>query len=248
MRYYESVSSHIVRTGEFEGPLEVLLSLIEKRKMHISDVALAKVADDFVAYVHSHGEFPVAEAADFVYVASTLLLIKSRSLLPGLELSDEEQGNIDELERRLTLYQQIRDLSRGLMAIYGTRPLYLRQTPRDTTPIFSPPQGLSSASVAEAIRSVIANLPKGFERLPEVAVRKVASLEETIESLANRVSGALKMSFREFSGGGRAEKVEVIVGFLAMLELVKQGILRVSQDERFSDIMMEADSVGVPRY
>lgn len=242
------MSPHVVKTEAFEGPLEVLLSLIEKRKMHISDVSLAKVADDFVGYVGSHSEFPVAEAADFVYVASTLLLIKSRSLLPGIALTEEEEGNIEDLERRLVLYQKTRDMARGLEALFNQHPLFFKSPTRIANPVFSPPEAMTSVSLAAAFRAVLENLPRNAEKRPEVAVRKVLSLEECIDDLARRVQGALKMSFKEFSGVGKAEKVEVIVSFLAMLELVKQGILRVSQDERFSDITMESDSLGTPRY
>lgn len=242
------MSPHVVKTESFEGPLEVLLSLIEKRKMHISDISLAKVADDFVAYVGSHGEFPVAEAADFVYVASTLLLIKSRSLLPGIALTEEEQGNIEDLERRLALYQKTRELARALEQLFDQTPLFFKTPSRVTDPVFSPSESMTSVSLATAFRAVLENLPRIADKKPEVAVRKVVSLEERIDDLARRVQSALKMSFKEFSGSGRAEKVEIIVSFLAMLELVKQGILRVSQDERFSDITMESDSLGTPRY
>lgn len=242
------MSPHVVKTETFEGPLEVLLSLIEKRKMHISDISLAKVADDFVAYVQHHAEFPVAEAADFVYVASTLLLIKSRSLLPGIALTEEEQGSIEDLNRRLQIYQRTRELARSLEKIFGETQLHFKSATKVTDPVFSPPATLGSVSLAEAFRSVLQNLPRYTEKNPEVAVRKVISLEERIDDLAGRVQSALKMSFKEFSGIGKTEKVEVIVSFLAMLELVKQGILRVSQDERFSDITMESDSLGTPKY
>ena len=94
-----------VRVGEFEGPLELLLDLIEKRKLHISDVSLSQVADEFIEYTKSIEDFPIADSADFILVASTLLLIKSKSLLPNLELTVEEEENIGELEKRLALYK-----------------------------------------------------------------------------------------------------------------------------------------------
>ena len=97
-----------VRVGEFEGPLELVLDLIEKRKMHISDVSLSQVADEFIEYIKSFEEFPIADSADFILVASTLLLIKSKSLLPNLQLTEEEQGSIEDLENRLASYKNIK--------------------------------------------------------------------------------------------------------------------------------------------
>ena len=84
--------------------------------------------------------------------------------------------------------------------------------------------------------------------MPKAMVKKVMSLEEMIDTLSVRIQSSIKLSFKEFSGMGKKEKVEVIVGFLAMLELVKQGIINVEQQGRFSDILMETDQVGLPRY
>jgi chromatin segregation and condensation protein Rec8/ScpA/Scc1 (kleisin family) len=98
---------------------------------------------------------------------------------------------------------------------------------------------------------VLATLPKK-EKLPEITVRKIRTIEETIDDLAVRVQSALKMSFREFSKHGenmtKEEKINVIVSFLAMLELVKQGIVEVSQNELFDDIDIETHNVLTPNY
>src|SRR3989344_4122925 len=106
--------SFTVKQEHFEGPLELLLDLIEKRKLFVSDVSLAKVADDYISYVKNLSEFPVADSAHFVLIASTLLLIKSKSLLPNLDLTTEEQVSIEDLEHRLRLYERMRKLSRSL--------------------------------------------------------------------------------------------------------------------------------------
>ena len=103
-------SAYTVKTEAFEGPLDILLSLIEKRKLHINDVSLSKVADDFIAYINSIEEFPLEESADFILIASTLILIKSKSLLPTLDLSIEEEEDISTLEDRLREYQKIKEL------------------------------------------------------------------------------------------------------------------------------------------
>jgi hypothetical protein len=87
-----------VKTHIFEGPLDTLLSLIEKRKLFINDISLAQVADDYISYVKSLNDFPIADSAHFILIASTLVLIKSKSLLPTLTLSEEEESSIEDLE------------------------------------------------------------------------------------------------------------------------------------------------------
>ena len=78
------MNAFTVRQEKFEGPFDLLLTLIERRQLHIGEIALARVTDDFIGYVKGLADFPVAETAQFAYVASTLLLIKSKALLPQL--------------------------------------------------------------------------------------------------------------------------------------------------------------------
>ena len=100
------MDEYLVNTHIFEGPLDTLLSLIEKRKLFISDISLAQVADDYISYVKGLENFPIADSAHFILIASTLVLIKSKSLLPTLTLSEEEEHSIDDLQARLREYQK----------------------------------------------------------------------------------------------------------------------------------------------
>src|ERR1035437_2753511 len=100
-----------IKTQSFEGPLDLLLDLIEKRKLFINDISLAQVTDDFISHIKQGTGVSMGESAHFILVASTLLLIKSKSLLPDLNLTDEEQGDISDLERRLKMYKCIKEAS-----------------------------------------------------------------------------------------------------------------------------------------
>lgn len=235
-----------VKTAVFEGPLDLLLQLIEKHKLLINDITLSKVADDYIAYLKSLGEFPVGQAAHFILIASTLLLIKSKSLLPSLELTAEEQGDIRDLELRLKLYQRFKALASTIRPMLGATPLFFAQ-PRPVKPVFSPSADINLGALLGAIRATLQNLPKK-QFMPKVLVDKVVSLEEMIGQLTERISKSLKMSFKEFSGFGKSEKVNIIVGFLAMLELVKQGSIKVRQEGQFTDIYMETNHIGLPSY
>ncbi len=240
-------SQYNVKTHIFEGPLDTLLSLIEKRKLFINDISLAQVADDYISYVRSLSDFPLADSAHFVLIASTLVLIKSKSLLPNLSLTEEEQSNIDDLEDRLKQYQKYKALSLHLKERFGINVEYLRLPSKEKIVVFTPDKNTSVARISEVIKSVIVGMPKK-EFVPKAVVQKVISLEEMMDSLADRITKSMKMSFRDFAGVGKVEKVNVIVSFLAMLELVKQGIIQVRQDKDFHDIEIETNEVGVPSY
>lgn len=242
-----SMHKFSVKTPSFEGPLEALLEMVERRKLSISDISLAAVADEFITYTQSLPELPMGEAAQFVFIASTLLLIKSRSLLPNFELSAEEEQSVSDLEARLRAYQILRNATKGLATNWLSKPLVFRSGRSSQAPIFAPAPSCTPSRLYETVISILRSAPK-LERVPEAIVRKVISIEEAIKSLAVRVKNALKISFREFSGIGKAEKIEVVVHFLALLELVKQGTIHVRQGDTFGEIHMETSDIDTPSY
>jgi chromatin segregation and condensation protein Rec8/ScpA/Scc1 (kleisin family) len=123
----------------------------------------------------------------------------------------------------------------------------LRLTEKEKIVVFTPDRNTSVFRIFETIKTVIQQIPKK-EFVPKAVVQKVISLEETILNLTRRITENMRMSFKDFSGMGRVEKVNVIVSFLAMLELVKQGIIQVRQDADFHDIEIENQTLGIPRY
>jgi segregation and condensation protein A len=235
-----------IKTESFEGPMDLLLSLIEKRKLLINEISLAKVADDFISYIRNREQFPIKDASEFLVIASTLLLIKSKSLLQMLNLTEEEKTDMYDLELKLKISKKIKELSAHIKNNFGKSMIFFPNA-RKFEPVFSPDSSMTKENIAKAIFEVIKNLPK-FEKKPQVKITKVVSLEEMITNLTERVKNHLKMSFKEFSGMGKSEKINVIVSFLAMLELVKQGIIEVAQENKFDDIKMESKHVGVPMY
>jgi segregation and condensation protein A len=235
-----------VEAGEFKGPLESLLDLIESRKLSISDVSLAEVSDAYLAYVESLPKLPLAETSQFVLVASTLLLIKSRSLLPTLDLTENERESVEELERRLARLKSVREAAKILRNDWGTRSLIFALRAPVSVPVFSP-QEASVSTIHAAAAKLINLLPKP-EKMTQASVAPVLALEDVISQLKVRLSRAVKTSWNDLTRN--ASKHDSIVHFLAVLELVRSGSASVTQDRLFSDIFIESDSVGtgLPRY
>jgi len=240
-------SDYQIKTDVFEGPLELLLDLVEKRKLFINEISLAQVADDYIAHLRQFENMPVDFVSNFLIVATTLILIKSKSLLPALSLTEEETQDIDELERRLREYQKIRELSVHVKQMFGEKVSFPKGQSREKEIVFAPSEEITAPSIFSAMRDVIAHFPKKVT-LPKVVVKKVISLEEMMDKLTTRITGSLKMSFKDFAGVGKEEKVNVIVSFLAMLELVKQGIIAVTQGENEDDIQIETKVLDTPNY
>lgn len=235
-----------IKTGVFEGPLELLLDLVEKRKFLINDISIAAVTDEYMRHVALMQERSLTDTTQFVQLAATLLLIKSKSLLPVLDLTHEEEESIEDLEGRLRLYQIYRNASKLLQEQFGVTVSHGRQYAYKGKVLFIPDAYTTSNALRDAIFRVVEELPKKQEK-PHVQVKSIVSLEEMIERLHARIQSHMKVSFRDLLQGD-SERTTVIVGFLAILESVKQGSILVVQAQRFQDIEIEKDSVAIPRY
>lgn len=246
MSQFLDIETISIKTQAFEGPLELLLDLVEKRKFMINDISLAAVTDEYMRQVSIMQELSLPNTAQFITLAATLLLIKSRSLLPILELTQEEEEGIDDLEVRLRRYQMYRDIAKSIEELFGRTVTHERQFEPSSEPLFVVDKYASLSELEGAIGDVLLNLPRK-EIKPKVQVRKVISLEEMIEKLHERIEKQVKLKFSELIGDS-AERANIIIGFLAVLESVKQGSILVAQAGKFEDIHIEKESVGAPKY
>ncbi len=227
-----------IKLEKFEGPLFLLLELIEKRKLCINDVSLAEIADQYLSHLKELRGFPMEEVANFVSVASTLILIKSTSLLPFFELSEEETGDIKELPRRLQFYCFIRDLAKKLEGVFGQTMLFEREAFIGINPGFVEPKNLTKEKLFSTLKEIISNLPIK-EIFPETIVKKTISLEKKVEELISRIKQQIEISFADAFNTNKIEKIEIIVGFLAVLELIKQGIITAEQNILFENFKIK---------
>lgn len=232
--------SYLIKTGGFEGPFGLLLELVEKRKLFINDVSLAAVTEDYLQYMNKLGGLNPAEAASFIIVASTLILIKSKSLLPNLNLTDEEKEDIKSLEERLRLFELFTRLGGNVKNMFGEKIIFAPLERKSDVLVFLPDSQITKESMMGFAKNVLGSMPKKVF-LPEVEVKKVISIEEMIGKLTERIQSSIQTSFKSFTGKAatREEKVFVIVGFLAMLELVRNGILDAIQENGFADIIIK---------
>ena len=233
-----------VETAEFKGPLESLLDLIESRKLSISDISLAEVADSYLAHVEKLPQLPLSETSQFVLVASTLLLIKSRALLPIIDFTQDEQETVQDLERRLLRLKVIRDAAKLLRREWGRVPLALPARAPARMPVFTPREA-SVLTIHAAALKLIDLFPRP-EQLTQAVVAPVLALEDVVKKIRERLTSALKTRWSDITRD--ANRSDIIVHFLAILELVRSGSASVTQDALFKEIIIEAEALGAPKY
>lgn len=243
--------SFTVETDSFNGPLHILLELIEKRKMHISEISLAEIANDFLGYMHQK-DLPYAEVTGFMVVAATLVLIKIRSLLPEITLSNDEQLSLDNLTDRLHKYAVIKKYTEKLVMNndrlgWVGRPKSIIST--YTNNLFIT-EGIPT--LPEIQHVVTELLQKIAPLLPEVkqteTIKSVHSLEFIIQHLTQLVAQTESVSWNTQimshyhntidTKEKKHLKREIVVSFLALLELFKKGVIIVNQESNQNDIVL----------
>jgi len=231
-----------IKLEQFEGPLDLLLQLIESEELDITKLSLSKVADQYLEYLNETKDLSLEELADFLVVAAKLLLIKSKVLLPSLYLGEGDEAG--DLEKQLKIYREYLEASRKLhkLELLKRFSFSREKLPLDFAQAFHPPKGLTGDILAETFRQVLADL-EPLVAPPQKTLKKVISLREKIRQIQDLVYGQDKVSFANLIRQSKS-KVEIIVNFLALLELVKERKVAVFQDELFQDIDIKKAEEG----
>jgi segregation and condensation protein A len=248
-----------VHLDAFEGPLDLLLHLIDKNKINIYDIPIARITDQYMEYLSEMEKYNLEVASEFLVMASTLLNIKSKMLLPREE--DENGEEIDpreELVQQLVEYRMVRTLSSELYDMHQNADnLYFRdptipkevleyEEPVDTQELMS---DITLQKLGDIFESVLRRkedrkdpIRARFGDIPKEEI----SLEQRMGDVREYVLKHRKCSFRAMLSE-KSTKVDVIVTFLSILELMKTGVITVSQEKIFDDIniTLREDKVSV---
>ncbi len=226
-----------VKVEKFAGPLDLLLQLIETEELDITQVALAQVTEQYLRTLEGATNVGPEELADFLVVAAKLLLIKSRILLPQLQVGDETEAT--DLERQLKMYKIYLDASRTVSKIIHKRRFtFGRGKPAVMIEQkFSPPPSLTSAALHVTFLTVLQELEPVIS-LPKAVIERTVSIAEKIEHIRVLILDQALVSFKQIVQQA-GSKTDVIVSFLALLELVKQRGIMVKQTALFDDIAIQ---------
>jgi segregation and condensation protein A len=235
-----------VKLEKFEGPLTLLLQLIEKREMDITRISLGEIADQYIEFIKKSGNIDPDLAADFLIIATKLLYAKSKTLLPYLTPDDEEEEESEDLERRLKMFKEFVDASQRIEEILKQKrfmfpPAVSKGHRKELLGIenrFSPPGRLTKEDLQKSFSAIIEKCQaKSKDKLREERIEYKINIEEKILDIQNKLMKRLRYSFNKIKGQA-GSKTEIIVSFLAVLELAKQKSIRIDQEEAFSDIII----------
>jgi len=229
-----------VKSGEFEGPFDKILELIEKKKLSINDISLSKITDDYISFLKEN-EVKLKDKTKFIWVASVLLLLKSKSLLPKITFNQEDKEDIDELKIRLKILSEFRKASQNIKKIFGKNILYKKRLKKNIEIKFRPDKNINFKNILLSMDALVAR-QKVQEKIPEKKVEKQKSLKEITEEIVKKIERYIKITFSELVL--TSDKKETSASFISILELFRNGFVDLDQKEDFGEIIIEKKDPG----
>lgn len=227
-----------VKIAQFEGPLDLLLSLIEQRQLDITTIALAEVTEQFLQYIKQLSSIDPTVLADFLSIAAKLLVIKSKAILPTLELEDEEEDAGFDLEGKLLLYKQFKEVAKYLKHLDNKRKQsFTRSISFEQKISFYPDPNISTQVLHQNILIVLNGL-KELDALPKAKLKEAVSIQEKIDHLRITLGNKIETKLSDLLKTAK-NKGEIIITFLALLELIKQRIFVADQDALFTEVVIK---------
>ncbi len=228
-----------IKLEKFEGPLELLVELIESQKLSITDVTLASVTDQYLEAVGELQHLSMNELADFLVVASRLLLIKSKALLPTLELTPEEEHEVAALKYALQEYQRYKEKTRYIQERAKSQVGIVTRTLWQGRPVsFAPPKRFSVEMAEELFAKSLAVWERFVQPKEKQILQRVVSIEQKIQEIISRIQVHARMTLRGLVNDSK-KKGEIIMAFLALLFLFHEKMVCLEQTDESSDMVVK---------
>ncbi|MBR6880461.1 MAG: segregation/condensation protein A [Clostridiales bacterium] len=251
------ISSHIrpdLKIREFEGPLDLLFHLIEKNDIDIYDIPISEITEQYMAFLDNMQKLDMEVASEFLVMAATLVHIKSRMMLPGRKADDQDEGEDprEELVISLLRYKRCKMLAGELKtrhATYSDCMYRLPSTAKDLgIEIVYPPQEFEAEEFDKAVADVTRRNEIRFadisSKITHILKKDKLSVKERMKSVFLTITKRGRVFFHELFNKDKTEKIDRIVGFLAILELLRSNKIKAEQKKPFDSILLEEKGMG----
>lgn len=226
-----------IQIEKFDGPFHLLVELLESQKMDITEVSLSNVTQQYLEAINSQPNIDPYALADFLVISARLLYMKSKILLPMLQW--EEESETVSLEDQLKMYKVYYDASRIIEKMLKVENFaYAREKLAvDIEVLFNPPHNLTMHKLQKVMEKVIKEI-EPIVRIPKRILRRTISIRDKINQVREFIMERITTNFNDLVQSTQ-DKTEAIITFLALLELVKQRVITVEQEELYGEINIE---------
>ena len=237
-----------IKIDNFEGPLDLLCYLIDKNKMNIYDVNLTEITNQYIEFLNAMEKMNLEIASEFIIMASTLLYLKSKNLLPKQEEETEEITE-EELIRRIIEYKKFKEISKVLKENYK---IYSNRFYKGPEYIKLPKQklekGYGKNKIPEVYKLLIeknsVKINQNAKNIEKIALVEKYTVSEKVKQMYKILSKQKKFIFNKLFTVNKQEKQEVVTAFSGLLEMSRRSKVETSQEELFGDIIVEKKKSG----
>lgn len=234
---------YAIKIENFEGPLDLLCHLIDKNKMNISDINLSEITDQYIDYINAMEEMNLEVTSEFILMASTLLYLKSKNLLPSQE-DDEKELTEEELLRRIIEYKKYKEITKVLKEYYNENNKYFFKLPDE---IELPKQKMErnyeqsciSKIYADLVEKNSSRLNQNAKNIQKIAITETYTVADKVKAMFKELLHHKKFVFNNLFPAKQCSKPEIVTAFSGLLELSRRSKVLTSQEETFGNIVVE---------
>lgn len=251
MLSYES-QIYSIKSNDFEGPLDLLCHLIDKNKMNICDINISDITDQYIEYLNAMEELNLDIASEFVIMASTLLYLKSRTLLPVIESTDEEEKELteEELLQRIIEYKKYKEISEKFKNMYMENS---KREFKEPEKIKFPKKELeideNYSIIVKAYTKVLeknkSRLNRNARNIQKIAITDTYTVSSKVKEMYKELVRNNRFVFNNLYSQKQCNKVEVVTAFTGLLEMSRRSKVQTSQQELFGDILVEKNKRNI---
>ena len=232
-----------LKLDNFEGPLDLLVHLIEKNKMDIYDVKLIDITDQYLEYINEMERQNLDVTSEFLVIASTLVYLKSKELLPK-EVDNEAELTEEELLRRIIEYKRYKDISMKFKEMYfENNKRFFKLPDKVVLPKQMIDRQYESSKIFENYKRLLENqevkMNKNVENIEKIAIRDTYTVTSKVKEIFKVLSKKPRFVFGKLFSVRTKPKEEVITAFTGVLELTRKDKVTTSQEKLFGDIIVE---------
>lgn len=238
-----------LKLENFEGPLDLLCHLIDKNKMNIYDINLSEITDQYVEYINEMEKMNLEITSEFLVMASTLLYLKSKNLLPN-QVEDEQELSEEELIRRIIEYKKYKEITKKLREMYENAGTVIFKLPEK---IELPKQKLEREYKKEIIPDIYADvieknasrLNKNAKNIEKIAITETFTVADKVKTMFKALLHNKKFIFNNLFSKQKCSNKEIVTAFTGLLELSRRSKVLTSQEELFGNITVEKNNKKV---
>ena len=239
-------NKYAIKLDNFEGPLDLLCHLVDKNKMDINQISISEITDQYIEYINKMQELNLDVTSEFILMASTLLFIKSKSLLPK-QVEDEAELTEEELVHRIIEYKKYKEISKKLKEFYQ---IYSKRFYKVPDKIELPARKLEQKFSKDLIEQNYKNLlernkskiNKNAINIEKIAITETVTVTSKVKDIFKELIKKPKFIFSKLCSAKKYTRLETVTAFSGILELTRRNKIRAQQEKNFGDIIVEKAS------